>query len=301
MELYKKYRPDNFDDVIGQNKQVKVLQTYIENGNLPHAILFTGSSGCGKTTLARILARELGASESEINEINCADFRGIDTVREIRNNMQYAPMQGKVKVWIIDETHMGTKDFHNAFLKILEDPKPYAYFFLCTTDPGKLLKTTKTRCTEISLDDVSDAGIKKIIKKTLRKEEKELAENVIEQIIKDSMNSPRAALVILDKVIDLPEEDQLEAAKQQVEQENETIELCRALINKKPWKDIAGILKGLNGEPESIRYAILAYANTTLLSTGSYEAYKVIDCFSDNFYDSKKAGLTRACYEVING
>ena len=151
-ELYKEFRPSVFEDVKGQKRAVSLLENYIQNKDLPHALLFTGDSGTGKTTLARIVGSEISCSKQEFIEINCADFRGIDMVREIRKQMNFAPFYGEVKVWLIDEFHSAPKATQEALLKLLEDPPSYVYFMLATTEPGKVLRTIKTRCTEIPLN-----------------------------------------------------------------------------------------------------------------------------------------------------
>ena len=133
MELYKKHRPSYLEDVFGQPEAVKVLGSMIEKDDLPHSILFTGPSGVGKTTLARILKEELECHANDFKEINCADFRGIDTIRDIRNNMNRQSLMGGPLIWLIDEAHKLTNDAQTAFLKMLEDTPKHVYFFLATT------------------------------------------------------------------------------------------------------------------------------------------------------------------------
>ena len=120
--LYRKYRPDNFKEVIEQGDVVSVLSSEIKSGNIAHSYLFAGSRGTGKTTVARIFAREIGASANDIYEIDAASNRGIDDVREIRDGVNVLPFESKYKVYIIDEAHMLTKEAWNAFLKTLEEP-----------------------------------------------------------------------------------------------------------------------------------------------------------------------------------
>src|SRR5688572_25883760 len=141
MELYKKFRPKTLKGVVGQEGAVSSLQSMIDKGRLPHTILFSGPSGCGKTTIARILKGILECSDLDFFEINCADFKGIDMVRDIRRYVGIPPLHGKSRVWLIDEAHQLTKDAQNAFLKLLEDTPKHAYFMLATTDPQKLLPT----------------------------------------------------------------------------------------------------------------------------------------------------------------
>ena len=149
MELYKKHRPKRLKDVLGCDGIKKQIQRCPDGSHLAHSILITGPSGCGKTTIARIVAQKiLKTSDTDLMEINCADFRGIEMVRDIRSRMSLAPMGGQARTWIIDEAHQLTTQAQDAFLKILEDQPRHVYFILCTTDPSKLITTVKNRCPE---------------------------------------------------------------------------------------------------------------------------------------------------------
>src|SRR3989338_7186570 len=144
--LYRKYRPQKFKDVIGQNHIVKVLEGAIKLGNISHAYLFSGSRGTGKTSLARILSREIGTSANDLVEMDAASNRGIDDVREIRESVNTLPFESRYKVYIIDEVHMLTKDAWNAFLKPLEEPPRHVVFILATTELEKVPETVISRC-----------------------------------------------------------------------------------------------------------------------------------------------------------
>lgn len=303
MELYKRHRPKTFKRVVGQRETVSALENFIAQKKVPHALLFSGPSGCGKTTLARILKTELGCADGDFFEINCADFRGIDMVRDIRRMMGFAPSGGACRIWLIDECHKLSNDAQNAFLKILEDTPGHVYFFLATTDPHKLLKTIQTRCTELPVRLLTEKETREMMDLVLKREGKSVPEEVLEQIIRDSLGSARMALVLLDKIVDLPPEEMLETAKASAAALNTTIELCRALIRGAPWKEVATILKGLTAEPESVRHAVLGYARTVLLGGGKTadRAFLIVDSFRSNFFDSKEAGLAAACYEVLHG
>ncbi len=301
-ELYKKYRPQLFKEMVGQTEAVKVLSTFVKTGKTPHTILFTGSSGAGKTTSARILTNKLGCTETDMREINCADFRGIEMVREIRSHMGLASF-GACRVYIIDEAHALSRDAQTAFLKILEDTPKHVYFFLCTTDPAKLLKTIITRCTEIRFAPVKSKDMSGLLSSIAKKEGKELTEEVIDRIVEVSEGSPRKALVVLGGVIDLESEEEQLAAVLSNDTKSKGIELARALVSPKcQWADVKGILKDLDEEPETIRYLILGYCSSILLKGGglSKRAHQIIVTFSFNFFDSKKAGLIAACYELCS-
>jgi len=144
--LYRKYRPQSFKDVIGQDHIVSVLEGSIKLGNISHAYLFTGSRGTGKTSVARIFAREVGTSEKDLYEIDAASNRGIDDIREIRDGVSTLPFESKYKVYIVDEVHMLTKEAFNALLKTLEEPPAHALFILATTEMEKIPETIVSRC-----------------------------------------------------------------------------------------------------------------------------------------------------------
>lgn len=299
MEFYKKYRPKAFGTVIGNTETVGSLQNMLERKTLPHSILFHGPSGCGKTTLARILKRELKCNSLDFKELNCSDFRGIDTIRDIIRTMSLAPVGGDYRVWLLDEVHQLSKDGQNATLKMLEDTPNHVYFFLCTTDPQKLIKTIRTRCCEMPVRNLAVDELVKLQKRVKKREELDVSEEVLEDIASSSNGSARTALVLLDKISNLPKGQHETAIEAQLEEMNEAIELCRALIKKESWGRITNILKKLKTDPETVRWNVLGYARAVLLKKNSGQAYIVIDCFKEPFYNSKDAGLIAACYEAI--
>lgn len=304
MELYKRYRPKGFKGLVGQDGAVNSIETLVSGGKIPHAILLTGPSGCGKTTIARILRKHLECGEQDLYELNCADFRGIEDVREIRRLMGFSPITGKSRIWIIDEAHKLTNDAQNALLKILEDTPSHAYFFLCTTDPQKLLKTIHTRCTEIKLSSLSNGALTQLIQRVASREGMEISEDICSEMIEASQGSARKALVILEQVGNLKtEEEQIKAIQATSINKEHAIRLARGLINPTvTWGDVAPILKEMIDEPEGVRYLVLSYCRSVLLGGGKLapRAFLVIDIFSDNFYDSKQAGLAAACWEVVH-
>jgi len=306
MELYKKYRPKDFKDVIGQDHVIKPLQKMIEKDNVPHAILLCGPKGCGKTTLGRIIRKKLKCNRQwDFIEQNCANKRGIDTIRKIEGEINLSPMKGPTKVWLLDESHMLTSESQDATLKILEDTPSHVYFILCTTEPQKLKKTVRSRCTEYPIRAFDSASLRTLIKKVCKGEKQKLSEEVEDKIISTSDNSARNALVLLEKVLVLSEEeDQLETISKS-SSEMAAIQIARALFDPRTkWADMAIVLKATETEePESIRYLILSYARTVLLGGGKNagRAFNVLSIFRDDFYSCKKAGLAMCCYEVIVG
>jgi len=144
--LYRKYRPQTFKEIIGQGHIVKVLEGAIKLDNISHAYLFSGSRGTGKTSLARILSKEIGTSLNDLVEMDAASTRGIDDVRELREAVNSLPFESRYKVYIIDEVHMLTRDAWNAFLKTLEEPPQHVVFILATTELEKVPDTVVSRC-----------------------------------------------------------------------------------------------------------------------------------------------------------
>lgn len=298
-ELYKRYRPTNFKQVIGQEEAVRTLVEMGRNNSIPHTILFTGPSGCGKTTLARILKNKLKCSDHDFNELNSSDFRGIDTVRDIRQKMFLAPMGGKCRIWLLDEFHQTTSAAQEAFLKILEDTPPHTYFFLASTDPQKLKRTIITRCTEIKVGLLTEKQIVDLINSVANQEEKVISKAVSEKTAEISEGSARKALVLLHQIISIEDEDTQLETLQKADIKKQAIEIARALMNEKTtWKQMAEILKGVDEDPESIRWMVLGYCAKVAFARPP-RACAIIEEFRDPFYDSKKAGLISSCYNII--
>jgi len=301
MPLHIEYRPKTLDEFIGNKPTVNSLSSVLNREDKPHTYLFSGPSGCGKTTLARIVANEIGCSEHDFMEINSSNNRGIDTAREIISNMKFSPISGKVKIYLLDEVHQTTKDFQNALLKALEDTPSHVYFLLCTTQPDKLLNTIINRCSQFTVQKLPTNRIIRLLMLVSRKEGIILRQSVYEEIARAAEGSPRQALVILDQIRGLKEDEiEIVIRESQIE-EKQVIDLCRALMSKEKWKTISEILKGIETEPEKVRYAVLGYFTSVLLNKGDSYSALVIDCFKEPFYNVGKAGLVAACYEVIYG
>lgn len=199
--LYRKYRPHTFADVRGQEPIVKALEGAILSGKIPHALLFTGSRGTGKTSMARIFATALGTTSVDIYEIDAASNRGIDDIRELRNAVHTLPYESERKVYIIDEVHMLTKDAFNAFLKTLEEPPAHVVFILATTEPEKLLDTVVSRCQIFQFKAPSRALLRETILDIAQKEKFTLEADGADLIALSADGSFRDALGTTQKVI----------------------------------------------------------------------------------------------------
>ncbi len=199
--LYRKYRPQKFKDVIGQDHIVKVLEGAIGLGTVSHAYLFSGSRGTGKTSIARIFAREIGTSENDIYEIDAASNRGIDDIREIRDGVSTLPFESKYKVYIIDEVHMLTKEAFNALLKTLEEPPAHAVFVLATTEFDKLPETVVSRCQCFAFKKPTQKILKELVVSVAKKEGYALESSSAELVALLGDGSFRDTLGMLQKVI----------------------------------------------------------------------------------------------------
>lgn len=307
MPLHIDYRPQNFDEIVGNKTTISSLKSILKRKDIPHALLLQGPSGCGKTTIGRIIADMLGCPEminKEVNgdfiEINAANNRGIDTAREIMTTIHYHPSLAKCRVWLIDEIGATTKDFQTAMLKALEDSPSHAYFILCTTDPQKLLPTLKNRCSTFEVENLADNEIIQLLNWVLKEEGVDIPDNVKDEVANAADSCPRQALVILDQIIDLPEKEMLDAVKDTNIDEKEVRELCQAMLKDSSWGKISLILKGLknNNDPEKIRRSVLGYMSAVLLNGGNPKAALIIDCFREPVFHTGFPGIVFATYNT---
>lgn len=300
MSLLTKYRPKTLDQVIGNKGLVNKLKPILSREeDCPNAFLLHGPPGCGKTTIGRIIANSLQCCGADLKEVDSADYTGIDSIREIRKNMRYKPMQCPYRIWLLDEVHRMSAQAQDALLKALEEPPAHVKFILCTTDPQQIRPAVKRRCSMLEVNPVTEREILVLLTKVAKWEEKEIPKEVRQQISEESLGQPGIALQVLDAIIDLEPEEMLKQAHHETAAKNQAIELCRALLKAASWKQIAGILKELQDQnEESIRRMVLGYCNSVLLKGGDSNAFAVMDEFIDPFYNSGKPGLTWASYRA---
>jgi len=220
--LYRKWRPDHFEDVVGQDHIIRTLTNQVEAGRTSHAYLFCGTRGTGKTTTAKIFARAVNCENPiqgspcntcetcqhmlhhqnlNVIEIDAASNNGVDNIREIREEVRYTPTEGKYKVYIIDEVHMLSPGAFNALLKTLEEPPSHVKFILATTEPHKIPATILSRCQRYDFKRISTDTIAATLSGYLKEESIEAQDKAIHYIAKVADGSMRDGLSVLDQCI----------------------------------------------------------------------------------------------------
>ncbi len=229
--LARKYRPQKFEEVIGQTHIARVLKNGIATKRIAHAFLFSGSRGVGKTTMARILAKAVNCKKGptpqpcnectscreitegrslDVLEIDGASNRGIDEIRDLKENVKFAPSGNKYKVYIIDEVHMLTTDAFNALLKTLEEPPGHVIFILATTEPHKIPATILSRCQRFNFKLLSFDEIKKHLEYIVDREKILIESSALSLVAKQGAGSLRDALSVFEQVISLEGEEKKE-------------------------------------------------------------------------------------------
>ncbi|MDO8747260.1 MAG: DNA polymerase III subunit gamma/tau, partial [Thermodesulfovibrionales bacterium] len=219
--LARKWRPQGFDDLVGQEPITRILKNSISQKKIAHAYIFSGPRGVGKTSTARIFAKALNCENGptpspcgtcasctavkdgasiDVLEIDGASNNSVDDIRDLREGVKYTPLGGRYKIYIIDEAHMLSTPAFNALLKTLEEPPPHAIFVLATTAPRKIPATIFSRCQHLPFRRISAQKIKERVRHIASSEDIKISDSAIEMVARAADGSMRDSLTILDQV-----------------------------------------------------------------------------------------------------
>ena len=281
-DLHIEYRPRYLSEVIGQGAVVESIRKLYDKGQMPHAFLFCGASGVGKTTLARIIGSLL---EAEVQEFDAATHSSVDDVRAIIASTLYKPWTEKTKLYIIDECQSLSAKAWQAFLKTIEEPTEHSYFAFCTTEDKKVPKTVRTRCHTYNLRDIPTNMIEDYLEDTCQQAGIDVPQEGVRLIAKESYGSMRQALVYLSMCDGAKTVEEVGETLRSPGATTEVIELCRALLKNERVDTVVGMLKDLDTqgmEPESVRIVIMGYMKTVFLNSKekNIRALEVMSSFS---------------------
>lgn len=262
MALYRAYRPGAFDEVRGQDEVVSVLRAAVEQGKTAHAYLFAGGRGTGKTSMARILAAALGTTPEDIYEMDAASNRGIDEIRELRDNVATLPFNSVYKFYIIDEAHALTKDAWGALLKTLEEPPQHVKFVLATTELDRVPETIRSRCQVFQFKKPSHDILKKLVLDVAKKEDVAITPAGAELVALMGDGSFRDTLGILQKVFTVSADKKLtedEVARVVGAPPAQVVNVfLEALAEKKIDRALATLHEAVAGGAEPAVFVLLA-------------------------------------------
>ena len=300
--LITKYRPTAFEQVIGNEAAINALVREVNGNSRPHAYLFTGPSGTGKTTLARIVAT---AVEASVMEIDAASHSGVDDIRVLVSTSGYKPLVANKMMYIIDECHALSKPAWQALLKLVEEPPDWLFIALCTTEVQKVPETVKNRCYRVLLKSLKPVEIEDFVDTIAGLEGWEVTPETFQAIVQAAEGSPRRALSVLQAGHAARNREELAQVVAQVDSDTSpTQELAKLLISgNRDWKRARGLLEQIDDEDEavSIICSYIAAAISRAEEAAAQKYWWVLEAFIQaNTYD-KKVQLICAVGRVLWG
>lgn len=300
--LHLDYRPTELADVVGQDAAVRALSGLIKRG-ASRAFLFSGPSGTGKTTLARIAARMLGCEDKDVTEVDGATNTGIDAMRRVQELTQYRPFgKSPWRALIIDECHALSRQAWQSLLKAIEEPLPTVAWFLCTTELSKVPQTIKTRCASIGLRAVGESELRKLFARVVAAEGIKMGAEVRDAVIREAGGSPRQMLVNLALCQDATSRKEASELLRTAQETDAVVDLCKFLMRGGSWPKVAGILDRLADEnPDSVRVAVCNYIGGALRRARSDNEAVALLSVIEPFIEPFAAGADRAALMVAVG
>lgn len=304
--LHTKYRPNSFDEVVGHDAVVKALRSNLDKLR-SQSFIFSGPPGCGKTTLARIMANYVGCDALNLVEVDAATFTGIDAMRTLTNTAAFTPLgKAKARVFIVDEAHRLSSQAWASLLKSIEEPNDGIYWAFCTTELSKVPKNIQSRCVKITVPKLGVSALKQIINTVCDSEDIDLDPDIQTLIINKADGSARELLVALSLVSECETKAQARSLLQELsETETEVIDLAKSLVKGDKWATVAKQLQALTVEPESCRIIITNYVGSFVLNSGTSDRklqhlLGILEAFNEPFDPTcKKVPLILACAQSL--